>query len=192
MEFFHSLTLPATKQKPPKISRMRKDISLVYKQHEEVANTLSTKLGRHVTIELIVNALFILLTDSNNLEILTDVWHVDITYEEELNLLEEFDFDIFYKKVETSNDILDGDYLYFEKAKIKHKNFSWFIHKNDADPFPSHPHAHCLSQNLKLDLSNGNCYRVRQYVDTIKKKDLLAIREKFEQVYQFPLPQISV
>ena len=73
---------------------------------------------------------------------------------------------------------------------IKKDGQIWRIHKNDADPFPSNPHAHNLESGLKLDLSNGKLYYKRS--DTgkpISRKDLLAIRSKITKIQ---LPQITI
>jgi hypothetical protein len=38
----------------------------------------------------------------------------------------------------------------------------WRILVNDADPFPSNPHAHNLESGLKLDLGDGRLYFARK------------------------------
>lgn len=64
------------------------------------------------------------------------------------------------------------------KVKVKNKGKIFIIHKNDADPFPSNPHAHWLDSNLKIDLSNGKCYHIRKHIKTLSKKEFKEIREK--------------
>lgn len=71
------------------------------------------------------------------------------------------------------------------KVQIKRKGI-WLIHKYDTDPFPSNPHAHLIDSNIKLDLSNGNCYKKRELVYSIKKKDLLMIRDEAEKNFKLP------
>ena len=66
----------------------------------------------------------------------------------------------------------------------------WIIHKYDAAPFPSNPHAHELGSGLKLDLSNGKCYRKKLQVHTIKKKDLIKIRNQAKN--NFTLPKLEI
>jgi hypothetical protein len=68
----------------------------------------------------------------------------------------------------------------------------WLIHKYDKDPFPSSPHAHQVDNNIKLDLSNGKCYKVRKHVHTLNKKQLLDFREKAEKVFDGDLPVIAI
>jgi hypothetical protein len=58
----------------------------------------------------------------------------------------------------------------------------WYVHKSDADPHPSSPHAHNYEKNLKLHLGNGQLYRRKDLVGVIGKKELLAIREKIKSI----------
>jgi len=41
-----------------------------------------------------------------------------------------------------------------EEVRLKAVGEIWDIHLNDADPFPSNPHAHNVQTGVKLDLSN--------------------------------------
>jgi len=80
------------------------------------------------------------------------------------------------------NDIaFPEDITELEKANIKYGGEIWTIHKNDADPFPSSPHAHNYPRHLKLHLGTGDLYRKTALYDTLPKKDLLAIRNKISQ-----------
>lgn len=54
--------------------------------------------------------------------------------------------------------IPDGVYRHLDEVTIKRDGCIWRIHKNDADPFPSNPHAHNVESGLKLDLSTGALY----------------------------------
>lgn len=65
-----------------------------------------------------------------------------------------------------------------DERTVKVAGEIWRIHKNDADPFPSNPHAHNLESGLKLHLGTGGLFRKRVLVDHIGPKDLEAIREK--------------
>jgi uncharacterized protein YlzI (FlbEa/FlbD family) len=64
------------------------------------------------------------------------------------------------------------------KVKIKNNGKIFIIHRNDADPFPSSPHAHWIDCNLKIDLSNGKCYQVRKHISTLSRKEFTEIRNK--------------
>ncbi len=145
-----------------------------------------------ITDHEVLEALFIILEKENNLEWITDVWDIEIEYAEALRLLENFNFECLYKKIETPLGIIPKELLVQFKVRIKSKGQIWIIHKYDADPFPSNPHAHDLINNIKLDLSNGKCYRVKEYIYTIKRKDLLLIRQKVQKETSILLPELLV
>ena len=56
------------------------------------------------------------------------------------------------------------------KKQYKIKGEIWGSHKNDADPFPSSPHAHNYDQNLVMHLGNGKLFRKREYICTAQRK----------------------
>jgi hypothetical protein len=62
--------------------------------------------------------------------------------------------------------IPDGTMRRLDEVTIKRDGCIWRIHRNDADPFPSNPHAHNVESGLKLDLSTGALYFRRQPTDT--------------------------
>lgn len=64
-----------------------------------------------------------------------------------------------------------------EEVRLKAMGEIWDIHLNDADPFPSNPHAHNVQTRVKLDLSNGDLYRKkRKLEERVRKKDLETLR----------------
>ena len=67
-----------------------------------------------------------------------------------------------------------------EEVRLKAAGEIWEIHKNDADPRPSNPHAHNVESGLKLDLSTGELYRKTTMVGRVTKKDLGKIRDLAE------------
>ena len=136
--------------------------------------------SERLTNRLIFESLFLLLAEKEKLEWLGSLWNVELEYDDALNLLSNFNFDRVLK------------YLIDYKVRIKARGQIWVIHKYDPDPFPSNPHAHDIQNNIKLDLSNGNCYRVRQYIYTIKKKDLLIIRQQVQAVFEGTLPELAI
>lgn len=79
--------------------------------------------------------------------------------------------------------------IYLKKKKYKVKGEVWDVHKNDADPFPSSPHAHNYDQNLVMHLGNGKLYRKRDFVGTAKKKEFLLLRSLIDNV---DLPQLEI
>lgn len=59
----------------------------------------------------------------------------------------------------------DGQYLLEEDFKVSGE--VWRVHKSDADPFRSNPHAHCVGGakrfiGCKLHLGTGELFRDRE------------------------------
>jgi hypothetical protein len=59
----------------------------------------------------------------------------------------------------------DGYYVMEKDYRVRGE--VWRVHKADADPFPSNPHAHCVGGadrfiGLKLHLGTGELYRGSQ------------------------------
>jgi len=80
-------------------------------------------------------------------------------------------------------------YLLTEKT-VRHGGEIWRIHKCDADPFPSNPHAHNVETGLKLDLATGGLYLKKQLVKTITMKELQDIRKKATELGVDSLPPL--
>lgn len=76
----------------------------------------------------------------------------------------------------------DGVARRLDEQIVKVKGERWEIHKFDADPFPSNPHAHNLDSGLKLHLGTGELFRKRACVGRITVKRLLQLREKVNAV----------
>ena len=163
-----------------------------YEMQERLAAFFSEKYKKEILREDIFNSLALLLADKENLEWLGWLEDVDINYDQARELLSGFDFDTLNRTIQTSDDILPIWCLFQFRARFKVNNLIWTIHKYDAHPFPSNPHAHELTQNIKLDLSNGNCFRVRKLIHTLSKKDLLTIRETAIKVYKDELPNLEI
>ena len=65
----------------------------------------------------------------------------------------------------------------------------WQIYQNDADPFPSNPHAHNREKRLKLHLGTGELYLgTRNTGKKISRKDLQVIRKGLSK---FSLPSLT-
>jgi hypothetical protein len=167
-------------------------INKLYDIQERLASHFTLLYSQQITQKDIFQALFLVLADKESLEWPGDLWDINLEYEQALTLLRDFDFNTLLNGVETPFGLIPRDFLMELKVRIKMKNQIWIIHKYDADPFPSNPHAHQIENNIKLDLSNGNCYKTRKYIYTVKKKDLLAIREEAKKVFKGNLPQLAV
>ena len=175
--------------------QIEKELLLIEKMDEIIEMLISHFSTSHsglIQRRQIFEALFLLLSDEYKLERPGDLWDIEIEYEKALKLLSDFDFDTVITQIETSENIIPENFLMEFKVRIKSKGLIWAIHRFDADPFPSNPHAHQIGNNIKLDLSNGNCYKVRQYIYTIKKKDLLLIRDAAAKVFKGDLPLLSI
>jgi len=77
--------------------------------------------------------------------------------------------------------IPSGTMRRLDEVTIKRDGCIWRIHKNDADPFPSNPHAHNVESGLTLDLSNGDLFfGSRPTGKSVAKKHLEFIRAAAE------------
>lgn len=120
-----------------------------------------------------------------------NLWDIDISFEEAYESLKDFDFEIFNTPLEIELEF-DRDELFQIKARIKAAGFNVVIHKYDKDPWPSNPHGHICDQNMKIDLRNGNCYRNREFVRSLRKKELLELREKATMRFKGDLPPLEI
>jgi len=163
-----------------------------YEFKENLAKELSALLYMEITDSDVMNALYILYADGAGMEWIGDVWDLEITYDQALFELRKFDFSVLFRPIEVDQDWIPANFLFSKKARFKHQGIVWVIHRYDADPFPSTPHAHNMELNHKLDLSTGRCYEKRQYIYSFSKKDLLEIRQRASQVYSDKLPDLLV
>jgi hypothetical protein len=76
-----------------------------------------------------------------------------------------------------------------EERTVKAAGEVWRVHKSDADPFPSNPHAHNLESGLKLHLGTGELFLKRQLAGKITEEKLMSIRQKLPGV---PLPPLAI
>lgn len=76
-----------------------------------------------------------------------------------------------------------------EERRIKVNGEIWVVHKYDADPFPSSPHAHNYQTKMKLHLGSGELFRGRSNVGTISSGTLNSIRSQIGNT--IPLPPLE-
>jgi hypothetical protein len=69
---------------------------------------------------------------------------------------------------------------------IKQNGEQWEIHKYDADPFPSNPHAHNHEARVKLHLGTGELFKKRDRVGKIRCKELQSLRAKVSDSITLP------
>ena len=104
------------------------------------SNDISRVSGNNVSREKVFDALFMLLGDKYSLGHPLDLWDIDISFEEGLEYLNEFDFKSFDQQIYIDLSI-DRNLLFGKKVKIKTSGFVLHIHRYDQDPFPSDPHC---------------------------------------------------
>lgn len=169
--------------------QMNKIQKLVYVTlRGEVIEALAKDLSVRVTTEELMLALVKQIGKS-----LEEVAELDLTYESIKSFYEQSEE---YKSqprvlalIEFEESIIpEGTEQSILDELVKHKGEVWVVHRNDADPHPSDPHAHNYEANLKLHLGTGDLYMKRRVVGKIAKKALLAIREKISGI---PLPALS-
>jgi hypothetical protein len=145
-----------------------------------------------ITIADVETALYMRLADKYAFEWRGSLWDIEISKQQIIEILEDFDFSTLTSTIETDRDIFPPNLLMEYKVRVKSGGILWTIHLFDRDPFPSNPHAHQLDNNIKLDLSTGKCYKNRTLVDTLNKKNLLDIRTKAQKVFKGELPPLLV
>ncbi|WP_154715109.1 hypothetical protein [Neptuniibacter caesariensis] len=164
-------------------------INQYIKDSGEAIQKLSTDSLR-VTSEDIQNALVEVL----DLNCSTDLLYMDLPAEKIIKLLSSFDFSRFDPEficeVALDESIIPEHIpISLTEQTIRTKGEVWRIHKNDADPFPSNPHAHNYPKNLVAHLGNGDLYRKREVLGKLKKKDLVNLRDHIKNV---SLPKLEV
>ena len=104
-----------------------------------------------------------------------------LTSSEMVDLLKAYNFRKLHPEIiqelELEHSILPSGFpKLLTEETIKRKGEIWRVHKNDADPFPSNPHAHNYAAGVALHLGTGELFRKRQSAGKIKCKDLMKIR----------------
>ena len=159
---------------------------------KELADSFKQERNLDITPSNIEDALYLILSDKYEFEWRGSLWDTNISKEEAILWLTDFDFSLLNVQIETDTCVLPSALLLQYKVRVKSNGIIWIIHLYDKDPFPSNPHAHQLENNIKLDLSTGKCFKSRNYIHTISKKDLLEIRNKAEKVFKGKLPELLV
>jgi len=159
---------------------------------ESLSFRISAFKEEEIKVSDIEDALYLLLADEKGFKWRGSLWDIEISEEEAFNLLADFDFRTLNTFIETEIELLPERLRIQRKVRIKSGGLNWIIHLYDKDPFPSNPHAHLLDSNIKLDLSNGNCYCRRKLEYKISHKSLIEIREKAAKVFKGVLPELTV
>jgi len=132
------------------------------------------------------------LTEILGFEDPAELLHQELPSEKIVSLLSEYNFAVF--RPETLGEVkLDesiipqGVVCFLTEQEVKVNGQIWTIHKNDADPFPSSPHAHNYPENMIVHLGNGKLYRKRKEMGQLKKKKLLLLRGAIKGIELPPL-----
>lgn len=147
---------------------------------EEVRPILSEKHGQTIGSDELQNALCRAL-DIDELDGVHLLDH-NLTADKMLELLKNFDFtpvEVLHTiELSEEDGIIPEDTLVVLVEKVvKVKGEKWEIHRYDADPWPSNPHAHNYASRLKMHLGTGELFdNNRQSKGKIKAKKLAAIR----------------
>jgi hypothetical protein len=110
---------------------------------------------------------------------IADILDREVDAQSITSLLSTYDFMRFRPerlcKVEFAESIVPGGVsILLSEAKVKLQGEIWIVHKNDADPFPSNPHAHNYQLRVKMHLGNGDLYSYRDKMPSTRlSKSLL-------------------
>jgi hypothetical protein len=162
----------------------------------EAANIISIRRGNAVTVDEVESG----LVETLALEQITDILDWDMEAEAIAALLRNYDFMRLRPerlcKVEFADSIIPASVtILLTEAKVKLQGEIWQVHKNDADPFPSNPHAHNYRNRVKLHLGNGDLYGYKEKVPSarLRKSLLLDFRARVIQANStIVLPPLSV
>lgn len=145
--------------------------------------------GQPVSLDEIQVALEEVLNVTHSTDLLLRSWDVETI----ALLLDSYQFGklrpIEVDSVYLADSIIPaGTLVDIQEETIRSLSQKWVINRNDADPFPSNPHAHCVGTGLKLHLGTGILFRKKEFAGTIRWKDLLALRQ---QIRYRPLPELD-
>jgi hypothetical protein len=175
-----------------RIWEMSKRISSHCDAVERAAQLLSEARATPISAEDTEDALIMLLGLENPVDLLDHDW----TAAEIAHALRKFDFSslkpIVLTVVELKSSVLpSGVRRRLDEVKIKARGEVWHIHRNDADPFPSVPHAHNYDSGHTMHLGTGELYLGRKRVGRISRRDLMDFRQRPE-LAGIPLPNLAL
>ncbi|WEK21329.1 MAG: hypothetical protein P0Y49_09265 [Candidatus Pedobacter colombiensis] len=152
-----------------------------YHQHAELARKELIKEGfSFIDVDLIWQ---ILIYELDHYDVPTEVFFHEFNTNDIVEIIKtyfaQYGMPVCTLDLSIPSDSIGEDDL--EKADIRNDGQKWRVHQNDADPFPSNPHAHNYSKHQKLHLGNGKLYRKTVVVGVMSKKNLKIIREKINQ-----------
>jgi hypothetical protein len=109
-----------------------------------------------------------------------DLLDNDLSSDQMIELLREYSFTKpeIIAQIEIEDSILpEGTPKLLTEQTIKVRGEIWVIHKNDADPFPSTPHAHNYESGMSLHLGTGEFFNKRKSKGFLDCKKLIRVRD---------------
>lgn len=136
---------------------------------------------RTITKRDVLEVLLLTAPELQTIEYPGDMWGVEFTLEELEGYIARAGTFVPIAEVELDEPLLFKG-MFESKADVKMKGQRWRVYQNDADPFPSDPHAHNLDQHVKLHLGTGGLYRGRTLKDVLSRKIFLNLRDRFSAI----------
>jgi hypothetical protein len=157
--------------------RQKSYVQLWQKILQSLAKEISYLQNLTISEDDIYKALIIKYSSRPDYVVPESIFFIEPNYDDLLTEFKSYNFKFNRIELEITIDEFSGDDLI--KAQVKSKGMIWVIHLYDKDPFPSKPHAHNISNNLKLHLGTGDIYRKSKIEGSINKNELKNIRDLF-------------
>lgn len=178
------------------VEKIETALPKLLKALDSAAENLTIDRSSSVTVHDVECALVEVL----NLDQTADLLDAELDSTRIGSLLSTYDFQRLHPEslctVELEESIIPpGVPILLTEVKIKQRGEIWFVYKNDADPFPSNPHAHNYDRGLKMHLGNGDLYsgRRRTPCGNVGRRRLLELRNRVNQVNaKILLPPLTI
>ncbi len=160
---------------------------------EKLAAVLSTEVKQRISGNDVYYALFMLYGDRLEMEWVMDVLDREMDFDLLLEQLSTFDFALLLaaRILFPDAELIEDNWTYQCECQYQIYGVVWTIDEHDAVHL-GHSHMRTrLMKIFKLDLSNGRCYRVRQYLKPFQE-DLIEIRNKAAKKFKGELPVLAV
>jgi hypothetical protein len=154
------------------LNRINEDLSVVINdfisEAEQTARSLAARYSLPIKCEHVEAALVGVFGLDDSLDLLDRGLTTDII----LSALSAFDFRRFFPELLTEfrvhgSIVSPGGLRHLLEQTVRVHGEVWRVYKNDADPFPSNPHAHNVQSGLKLHLGTGDLFFRREIVQRI-------------------------
>jgi hypothetical protein len=161
------------------------EINLLLREATRAASRLSEASGISVEYADVLDALVDVLKLESQADLLDDEHSAEAIVEQLLS----YDFKKLHPNL-MGEVFLDHSILPEQvtqrlvEVTVKAHGQVWRIYQNDADPFPSNPHAHNVQSGLKLNLTNGELFlRRKKQPKKVSAKDLRFINNEIAKAF---------